>query len=110
FDNFASYSNYGTSLITVAAPGGDFTMYPNPGWWYDMVFSTTINGWSWMAGTSMATPVVSGVAALVISTYGKMKPNIMKNLLGNTADDLGKPGKDPYYGKGRVNAFKAVKN
>ena len=110
FDNFASYSNYGNSSIWLAAPGGDFTLYPSPGWHYDMVFSTTVGGWSWMAGTSMAATVVSGVAALVISTYGKMKPNVLKNHLGKTADDLGKPGKDPYYGKGRVNAFKAVKN
>ncbi len=110
FDDFASYSNYGASAITIAAPGGDFTLYPSPGWHYDMVFSTYIGGWSWMAGTSMATPVVSGVAALVISTYGKMKPNVLKNHLGKSADDLGKPGRDPYYGKGRVNAFKAVKD
>ncbi len=110
FDNFASYSNYGSSSISLAAPGGDFTLHPADGWWYDMVFSTTVGGWSWMAGTSMATPVVSGVAALVISKYGKMKPNSLKNHLGKYSDDLGKPGKDPYYGKGRVNAFKAVKD
>ena len=108
FDNFASYSNYGNSSITLAAPGGDFTLYPAPGWHYDMVFSTTVGGWSWMAGTSMATPVVSGVAALVISKYVKMKPNILINHLGKYSDDLGKPGQDPYYGQGRVNAFKAV--
>ena len=109
YDNFASYSNYGNSAIWLAAPGGDFTLYPSPGWHLDMVFSTTIGGWAWMAGTSMSTPVVSGVAALVISTYGKMKPNVLKNHLGKNADDLGKPGKDPFYGKGRVNAYKAVK-
>jgi len=109
FDNFASYSNYGSSSITLAAPGGDFTLYPSPGWHLDMVLSTSIGGWSFMAGTSMAAPVVSGVAALVLSKYGKMKPNVLKNHLGKYSDDLGKPGKDPYYGKGRVNAFKAVK-
>ncbi len=109
FDNFASYSNYGSSSITLAAPGGDFTLYPAPDWHLDMVFSTTINGWAWMAGTSMAAPVVSGVAALVLSKFGKMKPNVLKNHLGKYSYDLGKPGKDPFYGKGRVNAFKAVK-
>ncbi len=108
FDHFASYSCYGNSAIWVAAPGGDSINYPNAGWYYDMVFSTTINGWSWMSGTSMAAPMVSGVAALILSKYGPMSPGELKNRIAQTADDLGKPGHDPYYGRGRVNAYRAV--
>jgi subtilisin family serine protease len=110
FDHIASYSNYGVSTIDVAAPGGDYRNYPNPGWWYDMMLSTFPfpTGWGWMAGTSQAAPVVSGIAALIVSKYGHMKPNRLKQKIIESADDLGKPGADPIYGKGRVNAAQAV--
>lgn len=108
FDRLASYSDYGSKLIWVAAPGGDDSLWPDPGWWYDCVYSTYIWGWAWINGTSQATPMVSGVAALILSRYGPMSPGALKNHIANTADDLGKPGHDPYYGRGRVNAYKAV--
>lgn len=108
WDRPASYTNYGTSAITVAAPGGDF-IYDGANWWWDMVFSTTINGWSWMAGTSMASPAACGVAALIVGKYGSMNPSTLEHKLVKAADDLGKPGTDEYYGKGRVNAYNAVK-
>jgi subtilisin family serine protease len=95
FDEFASYSNYGSSFIWVAAPGGDFRNYPN-------------DGWMWSAGTSSAASIVSGVAALVLEKYGPMNPAQLKTHLARTADDLGKVGKDPLYGKGRINAYRAV--
>ena len=108
FDTPASYTNYGNSLVWVSAPGGDFRNYPYSGWWYDMVFSTTIDGWVWSSGTSSAASIVSGVAALVLEKYGPMSVAQLKNHLANTADDLGKPGKDAYYGNGRINALKAI--
>jgi subtilisin family serine protease len=109
FDNPASYTNYGTSVIDVAAPGGDFQLYPEDNWWLDMVISTLPGGWAWMAGTSMATPHVSGVAALVIGQHGgEMQPAQVKAIIEQSADDLGKPGMDDYYGCGRINAYKAV--
>jgi subtilisin family serine protease len=108
FDELASYSNYGNSAIWVAAPGGDFRNYPTSGWWYDMVLSTTIDGWMWSAGTSSAASMASGVAALVLEKYGPMNPAQLKTHLAQTADDLGKPGRDPFYGNGRINAYKAV--
>lgn len=115
FDTPSSYTNYGNSAITVAAPGGDFRNYPNPGWAYDMVLSTGLRvpgtnsyRFTFMAGTSQAAPMVSGVAALIISKYGKMSVGKLKNHIAQTADDLGKPGKDPYFGRGRINAYKAV--
>jgi hypothetical protein len=52
---------------------------------------------------------VAGVAALVIGAHGgQMNPEVVEAVLRTTADDLGKPGVDDFYGHGRVNAAKAV--
>jgi subtilisin family serine protease len=110
----AYYTNYGTSVVWVAAPGGDF-MYGNLGG----IFSTVppppesppgYHWYNWYQGTSQATPCVSGVAALILEKYGPMSMGRLKNILANSAEDLGKPGKDDYYGRGRVNAYEAVNN
>lgn len=119
-DNLASYSNYGQSTIDFAAPGGDFILPGEdlctvagvtvPCWVFDMVFSTGNNGWFWSAGTSMAVPHVSGVAAIIIGKNGgDMKPAQVEAALRKSADDLGKPGNDDAYGAGRVNAYNAVR-
>ncbi|WP_262490244.1 S8 family serine peptidase [Hymenobacter coccineus] len=77
---------------------------------FDYVFSTTSNGgYAWSAGTSMAAPHASGVAALIIGKNGgRMDPARVEAVLRASADDLGKPGRDEYYGYGRVNALRAV--
>ncbi|MDI1336340.1 MAG: S8 family serine peptidase [Lacunisphaera sp.] len=123
-DNLASYSNYGQSRISFAAPGGDF-IYPGsdnsvvagilrPTWVFDMVFAPSnrvgnSNRYSWAAGTSMAAPHASGVAAIIIGrSGGKMKPAAVEAALRASADDLGKPGNDDAYGAGRVNAGRAA--
>jgi subtilisin family serine protease len=129
-NRFASYSNYGTSAIDFAAPGGDFAYATNEivvfrgvkqyVWALDMVLSTgrvTVNAitglpqanYTWMAGTSMAAPHATGVAALIIGKNGgQMDPARVEAALRASADDLGKPGRDPLYGHGRVNALRAV--
>ena len=74
-----------------------------------MFWSTTTGGWTWASGTSMASPHVAGVAALIIGKNGgSMKPAQVISILKRSADDLGKPGKDDYHGNGRVNAHRAV--
>lgn len=121
----ASYTNFGQSAIDFAAPGGD-SAYPGnenctvagllrPCWVFDLVFSTGSNlnpalaSYYWSAGTSMAAPHASGVAAIIIGANGgSMAPAQVEAALRRSADDLGKPGNDDYYGAGRVNAANAV--
>jgi len=104
----ASYSNIGRSLVDIAAPGGDFDS-EEEFWYYDMVYSTISGGWGFSAGTSMASPHVAGVAALIIGKNGgQMDPNEVTKQLLKTADKIDGNGASIYYGKGRVNAFRAV--
>ncbi len=60
------------------------------------------------SGTSAAAPHVSGLAALVLSVNPRLTNDQVKRILQETADDLGVPGRDEYYGAGRINAYKAV--
>lgn len=108
----ASYSNFG-SAVDIAAPGGDFTNTCAPaGPGGDFVLSTsgspaTGNGYWWFIGTSMATPHVSGVLALLIAR-GFTDPAALQARLESTATDLGAAGKDTIFGSGLVNAASAV--
>jgi serine protease len=60
------------------------------------------------SGTSMATPHVSGVAALVLAANPSLTPAEVRAILESAAVDLGSPGKDPTYGYGLVDAYAAV--
>jgi subtilisin family serine protease len=127
FSRLASYSNFGTSAIHVSAPGGD-AAYPTnencvkftaggspivvPCWVFDMVMSTSrgssaAGGYSWAAGTSMAAPATSAVAALIKGDDPSISLGALKARLAQTADDVYKPGADPQSGKGFVNAYRA---
>jgi subtilisin family serine protease len=82
-------------------------------WALDMVFSTVRGGatstasYGWAAGTSMAAPVASAVAAIIKSQHPGISLGALKTSLARATDDLGKTGRDPIYGNGFVNAFKA---
>jgi lantibiotic leader peptide-processing serine protease len=109
-DAFAPYSNYGRSSISVAAPGG----YWGAIWAACAPTSLLIPecaGGSYavgLGGTSMAAPHVAGLAALIVEDVGHGRPSRVKAILQQTADDLGTPGTDPQYGKGRINVAKAL--
>ncbi|MGY1620651.1 S8 family serine peptidase [Geodermatophilus sp. SYSU D00965] len=92
----ASFSNYGPS-VDVAAPGvGILSTYLDG----DLVF---------MSGTSMASPHVAGVAALVDATAPGLTPDQVEQALVTSATDLGAAGRDDYYGSGLVDAVRAVR-
>lgn len=121
-DRLASYSNSGFSDVDLGAPGGDFALPGNdlclvagvvvPCWVFDMVMSTSNASditYSWTAGTSMAAPHATGVAALIIGKNGgSMSPAAVAAALRASADAVGKPGKSSAFGHGRVNAGRAV--
>jgi subtilisin family serine protease len=122
FDAPAVYSNYGNSLVWVAAPGGNealpgddpctmssgFGDQTLPCWAFDLVLSTSRAGWTWADGTSMAAPAASAVAALIKQNNPGAKPAQLKNGLAQSAVDSGKKGHDEFYGRGFINARRAV--
>lgn len=103
-DQSAYFSNAGR-WISVSAPG-------------DSIYSTTptyvvpgghvSQDYDYMSGTSMATPVVTGVIALMLSLTPNLSPAQVKTRLEQTADDVGVPGFDTATGRGRVNPFRAL--
>jgi len=95
YDDPAWFTNFG-NWVELAAPGVN-------------IWSTYWdNTYAYRSGTSMATPFVSGVAALVWSQFPYLTRDQVRMQLRNTADDLGPPGFDSYYGYGRINASKAL--
>jgi lantibiotic leader peptide-processing serine protease len=132
------YSSYGVGVVQVTAPGGD-NPFQRP--------SPTISGsvlstipyyycsnnpgtacYGTASGTSMASPHAAGVAALILSQYGKMSQGAVQAALINSADPMACPpnpfdpgglgtyaatcvggnGYNGFYGHGQVNAFSAV--
>ena len=111
FDLPASYTDYGRSLIDLAAPGGDFDCDARG---YDMILSSGAGGptsypFYFAAGTSQAAPHVAGVAALVVGKHnGNISPLEVTMTLMQTADQIETNGISLFFGKGRVNAWRAV--
>ena len=90
----ASWSGTGSAL-DIAAPGVS-------------IYSSIIGGYASWSGTSMATPHVSGVVALLRQLNSALTDVQIKDALYKTAKDLGSAGLDTYYGWGRVDALAAL--
>jgi subtilisin family serine protease len=94
-DTLASWSTYG-SPISLSAPGAG-------------VYTTTKGGgYVSENGTSFASPVAAGVAALVWAANPGLSSSQVEGILFATAVDLGAAGRDDFFGHGRVNAAAAV--
>jgi thermitase len=94
-DQRASFSNANAD-VEVAAPGVDVTST-----WNDGAYNT-------ISGTSMATPHVAGVAAVIRGRHPAATASQVVGRLDAAVDDLGAPGRDPSYGFGRVDLLQAA--
>ncbi|MEP7294954.1 MAG: Ig-like domain-containing protein [Burkholderiales bacterium] len=94
-DDLAGFSTTGP-FVDLSAPGTNIL--------------TTVKGGLYLAdsGTSLASPVVAGVAAMMIAAKPSLTPALTTQLLEATAVDLGGAGYDQTFGYGRVNAASAV--
>ncbi|MFE0521879.1 S8 family serine peptidase [Streptomyces sp. NPDC058954] len=94
------YSSYGYGVVDVAAPGGDKYQIPNTPSKNGRILSTMPNDqYGFLQGTSMATPHVAGVAALLKSTHPRATPAQLQAMLKAEAVNPGCPS-DPYDGNG----------
>jgi subtilisin family serine protease len=110
-DTLASYSNYGKSVVDIAAPGGDLNITDNSIDLSTMCFSTYLNNsYIYMDGTSMAAPKVSATAALIISQYGNIKPKDVAKKIYKSAEPLNIKNSNKFFGHGLVNAYSALTN
>ncbi|MEQ1675808.1 MAG: S8 family serine peptidase [Chitinophagaceae bacterium] len=108
-DAMTSYSSFG--------PSNDGRVKPDISAVGDAVFSTytPLNSYNTISGTSMATPGIAGTVTLLAQRYKQLNSNalppsmLIKNIVLNTARDLGNAGPDYRFGYGRVDALKAVR-
>ena len=94
-DNRAGFSSYGSTLDLIA-PGQD-------------IVSTAIGGkYNTVSGTSFSAPMVSAVAALLLSLNPGYDSERIRHILKTSANDLLFPGWDQFSGAGRLSASRAV--
>jgi thermitase len=94
-DAKAGWSSYG-NYVTLSAPGVS-------------IYTTSLGGgYTASSGTSIATPVAAGVAALAFAARPALSSAQVESILLSTAVDLGSAGRDIYFGHGRVDAEKVV--
>lgn len=91
----ASYSNYG-NWISVSAPGGEL----NTNW--GLLSTLPSNTFGYFQGTSMAAPLVTGVAAAIFDSNPFLTAAQARSILQSQVIDLGTPGYDVLFGTGMV--------
>ncbi len=96
-DTKADFSNYGSG-VSVSAPG------------VQIYATLPSNGYGYLNGTSMASPIVAGTAALVRQKYPKLSPEQVMELIKATCDniDFNNPNYVGALGSGKINAYRAV--
>jgi len=113
----AWYTAFGRSAVDVAAPGGAGPPPTLNVWLPCTTTPTQTTGRpdcraglpiTHSRGTSFAAPHVAGLAALLVAQLGHGHPALIRARILQSADDLGEPGTDPYYGKGRINIARAL--
>lgn len=91
----APFSNYG-DYIDVTAPGVSIaSTYPN-------------DQYAALSGTSMASPHVTALAALIRSANPNLKNTDVYEIMRQSAQDLGDQGHDKYFGYGLIDVVKAI--
>ena len=102
----------GSRPPTATTPGrpspstGRRSRYAAPG--VDVASLYLTSGYATASGTSMATPHVAAIAAELKAVDHAFGPDEVASLIEGSAVDLGTPGRDPYFGYGRVDALAAV--
>jgi subtilisin family serine protease len=103
-DALAYYSQYGSGL-DMSAPGGE--LYSNTTDEMGIYSAYLSGGYAMLQGTSMATPQVTGAAAVIASKTG-LRGSALRTRLQSSADDIGAAGYDTRFGNGRVNVYRGV--
>lgn len=105
-DKLASYSNYGEKFIDISAPGGDTSETHDT---TNMCLTADIgSGYVLTSGTSIATPKVSAVVALLICKNNDISQKSIKEKIYKSADKLQWNESSEYYGAGIINAYNAI--
>ncbi|MFA5103739.1 MAG: S8 family serine peptidase [Candidatus Margulisiibacteriota bacterium] len=104
------FSNY-NSYVDVCAPGGyrasaSDQIYSSCMFWTGDKYISNL--YTYLSGTSMSAPFVSGLAALLLSQNPAWTNAQVENKIFSSADDLGPEGRDNYFGYGRINVYKAL--
>ncbi len=105
-DKIASFSSRGPSPIKDASGKGNKPDIAAGG--HQVTSSVPGGGYATFSGTSMATPGVTGVVALLLSKYKDLTHNEVVQAITTSAKDLGTPGYDFEYGYGRIDADAAL--
>jgi subtilisin family serine protease len=113
----AGYSSRGEGLVVVAPGGGQPGRDEGDSIYSSMPTYPTFGsraaregaGYGVLAGTSMAAPLVSAAAALVIASDPRLTPAQVRTRLASTAKDGGAAGWDAAYGYGEIDAAAAVR-
>jgi subtilisin family serine protease len=103
--NFSTNGNF----VDVAAPGAQVLSTWDvraPG---IVVNGQNVQGYRFLSGTSMASPIVAGLAGLIKAVRADLTPAEVEAMIVGTAVDAGAQGKDPQFGAGIINADAAVR-